>query len=348
MGKGKRIQDFRNLNLESYNETKNEYKKKNHAETTLNEKEFIIEVEEKPRKRKNNANSTKSVNKNYSKKVEKNNKRKKTQKERVNKSPITYVEEENNKKKKEKRKSTSRLVSAFLLTFIFVGVIAGCLTTPTFDVMSVEVENGENVNAEEIQKYFSDSKGKNIFLVNTSEIEKKIETHPYIYKAEVTKNLPDILCVKYKEREPYAIIKYIESYVLIDKYGSILEIKKENDMTELPIIYGIEAGEFVPGEKLEGIANLKFENSVYLLETALHTNFNYTISEINYTDSEEVKLSIKEIDVQIIYGSIERDILNDKITYLNEILKKLGDKKGTLDISSNHYSEKVIFSEILK
>ena len=37
MGKGKRIQDFRNLNLE----------------TSKQEKEFFIEVEEKPKEKKN-------------------------------------------------------------------------------------------------------------------------------------------------------------------------------------------------------------------------------------------------------------------------------------------------------
>ena len=124
--------------------------------------------------------------------------------------------------------------------------------------------------------------------------------------------------------------------------------KAENNLPELPIIYGIETEEFIPGKKLEGVANLKFENTVYLLETASHVSFDYKISEINYTDAEEIILLIDELNVEIKYGEIEREILNDKITYLNEILKELKDKKGILDISSANYSEKVIFTEILK
>ena len=134
----------------------------------------------------------------------------------------------------------------------------------------------------------------------------------------------------------------------MDKYGNILEIKKENDMPELPIIYGIEDKEFIPGQKLEGISNLKYENVVYLLETAAHTGFDYTISEVNYIDTEAMRLSITQMNIEIVYGGIERTILNDKMTYLNEVLKNLENKKGTLDISSNNYSEKVIFKEILK
>lgn len=322
MGRGKRIQDFRNLNLESNKQ----------------EKEFIIEVQEKPVEKKTTEKS----------KENKNNKKVNSKKQLKQKSPKTYIEKENEKRKKEKRKKTSVAVSTFLLIFITIGVIAGCLVTPVFDITEIQAIDGNNVRAAEIKRYFLETKGKNTFLIDTSEIEKNIETHPYIYQATVTRQLPNKLKAEYKERKPYAFLKYIESYVLMDKYGSILEIKQENDMPELPIIYGIETEEFIPGKKLDGVANLKFENVVYLLETATHIGFDYTISEVNYTDTDEMRLSITETNIEIVYGSIERTILNDKVTYLNEILKELSNKKGTLDISSNNYAEKVIFKEILK
>lgn len=334
---GKRIQDFRNLNLDSF-----EKKESKEIKSSLTSKEFIIEVEEKPRGGKTKNDDTKK------KTSKKNNKKSKKKEIKKIKSPKTYIEEEAARKRKEKQKNTSIFVSTFILIFICIGIVAGCLTTPTFDIKFIEVDDGENVSAAEIKRYFSAVKGTNTFLANLDAIEENIESHPYIYKAEISRNLPYELKVNYIERKPYAIIKYIESYVFIDKYGSILEIKKENDMPSLPIIYGIETETFLPGQKLEGTASLKFENSVYLLETANHISFDYTISEINYTDSEEIKISINELNIEIIYGSITREILNDKMTYLNEVLKELSEKKGTLDISSNNYSEKVIFSEILK
>lgn len=350
MGRGKKIQDFRNLNLDPIE--RNENKKNNKEEkSTLLTKEFIIEVEEKPSKKsKKSENDLLENDTRKSKSKDKKSKKisKKSIKKEKAKSPKTYIEKENDKRKKEEKKNASIVISAFLLTFMCVGIIAGCLVTPTFDVKRIIVSDGNNVTGGEIQRYFSEIKGKNTFLVNIPEIEQQIATHPYIYKAEISRNFPDALEVKYFERKPYAIVKYIESYVFIDKYGSILEIAKENRFPELPIIYGIESDNLVPGEKLEGVANLKFENSAYLLETANHVSFDYTISEINYTDAEEIIILIDELNVEIIYGEIERAILNDKITYLNEILKELKDKKGTLDISSANYSEKVIFTEILK
>lgn len=347
MGKGRRIQDFRNLKLDN---TENNERKNNDIKSSITEKEFIIEVEEKPGKKDisydKDKKERKKKNKSSTKKEEVKTKKKKTLKKA--KSPKTYIEEEQIKIKKEKQKKTSMVLSTVLLILVLIGVIAGCLTTPTFDLKYVEANDGQNVFSGEIQKYFDEYIGKNTFLINLEEISKKIENHPYIYKAEVNRILPNKLSVEYIERKPYASLKYIESYVLTDKYGYILEILKENTYPDLPIIYGIETDEFIPGNRLEGLANLKFENTVYLLETAEHVSFDYKISEINYTDSENIKFSMNNSNVQIVYGAIERNILIDKIAYLNEVLIQLGDKKGALDISSSNFSEKAIFTEILK
>ena len=337
MGKGKRIQDFRNLNMDS----------------PKKEKEFIIEVQEKPRNTKNTKsyNEVKKKGKPLAKRETKLISKAKKETRQISKSKKdsqTYIEKEKAKKKKKANKQVSMTISIFLLIFITIGVVAGCLITPTFDIQSVQIEDGTNVKSAALKKYFSVIMGKNIFLISTSDLEDSVEQHPYVYKANVKRSFPNQVTVTYTERKPYLFLKYIESYVLMDKYGSLLEIKKENDMPELPIIYGIDVEEYIPGEKLGGIEGLKFENVVYLLETATQTNFEYTISEINYIDTEEMIISTKELNVEIIYGSIERQILNDKIIYLNQVLKQLGDKKGTLDISSDNYSEKVIFKEILK
>ena len=342
MGRGKRIQDFRNLKLDSL-EKSDEILETNKLKSGS---ELVIEVEEKPKKDSKTINSnTVKRSRKSTKKQPKTKKKETVSLKQTKKSSKTYIEKENDKRKIEERKRNSAWLSAFLLTFIFVGIIAGCLVTPTFDVSTILIEEGINVRASEIQNYFSTSKGKNIFLVDTRTIEEELEQHPYIYKAEISRELPNRLKLKYSERAQYAIIKYMESYVYIDKYGNILEIKQENTNSDIPIINNIESDSFISGNKLEGTSALKYENVVYLLETAESANFNYIITEINYEDLEKVELTIKEKDIKIIYGEIQKELLSDKIMYLNEVLKQLEDKKGVLDISSTNYTEKGIFSE---
>lgn len=339
MGRGKRIQDFRNLNLNSLDQNNESFDVKKLKSGS----ELVIEVEEKPKKPYKNIPINRVKNSSNKQSATKN--KEKVSLKQKRKSSKTYIEKETERKRKEERKKTSMWISSFLLTFIFVGIVAGCLVTPTFDVTEILVEDGINIKASEIQGYFSMVKGKNTFLVDKKSIEEELEKHPYIYQAEISREFPNKLKVQYLERKQYASIKYIESYIFLDKYGYVLEIKQENTNTDIPVIYGIEKENFISGNKLEGVAALKYENIVYLIETAESAKFNYTITKINYTDLDEVELDIKEADIKVIYGEIQKELLSDKIMYLNEVLKKLDGKRGILDISNENYTERGIFSE---
>lgn len=247
---------------------------------------------------------------------------------------------------KNKPKNEHRLLkTTIVLVLISIGVIAGCMLTPTFNLQEITAKGQEKVSKEEIKNKLEDSFGINIFKLNTSKLEKKVEEIPYIKDATIYINLPNSLNVKIEERKPYAIIKYLESYVVMDKYGYVLEILKENTYENLPIIYGIDAAEYILGQKLKGTEELKYDNIAHLLETIEKTNFSYTVYEINYEDTENLVMAIKESAIDIDYGKIEKTNLNEKIVYLEGILKKLSNEKGRLDISSEKYQEKTIFKK---
>lgn len=247
----------------------------------------------------------------------------------------------------KKRKKKVSLVPFFLMILILIGIGIGCMLTPTFNISNIEISNGINVTSEEILSKVSHVKGVNTLKVNTKSLEKSVEEIPYIRTANVKRVLPSELSVTYEERTPYAIIKYLESYVIMDKYGYVLEIKKENDMKELTIVYGIDADEYIPGQVLDGGARLKYENTAYLLEAANRVRFEFDITEVNYQDSENVIFSVadteKGMEIEVEYGSIEREILGEKMSYLNEVLKKSEYKSGILSINKDDYNKEAIF-----
>lgn len=247
--------------------------------------------------------------------------------------------------KKQKKKVS--LAPLFLMILILIGIGIGCMLTPAFNISNIEISNGINVKKEEILSKVSQVKGINTLKINTKSLEKSVEEIPYIRTANVKRILPSELSVIYEERTPYAIIKYLESYVIMDKYGYVLEIKKENDMPELTIVYGIDADEYVPGQVLDGGARLKYENTAYLLEAAKRVNFECNIVEINYQDSENVILSVinekKGTEIEVEYGNVERKILGEKMSYVNEMLKTIEYKSGTLIINKEDYNKQSIF-----
>lgn len=251
--------------------------------------------------------------------------------------------------KSSKEEQPSRRINLgltiFFLILVILGVFVGCLFTPPFEVSNINVQNGIYVQADEILSKMDGVRGTNIFRINTKSLVKLIKENPYIKEVKIERQYPNGLYVHFEERTPYALIKYLESYIVVDKYGYVLEIKKENDMMNLAIIYGINADEYVPGNQITDLAGLKYKNLTYMLEISNMDDFDYTICEMNYTDTERLIMSVKELDVDINFGEIERNILNEKMSYLNGILKKLTGKKGNLDISSNSYLEKTIFTE---
>ena len=88
------------------------------------------------------------------------------------------------------------------------------------------------------------------------------------------------------------------------------------------------------------------KNVVTLLETAKQKKFSYTIYEINYESIGEVKIWVKEENIEITYGDIDKNLISEKLMYLEQMLKRLKGKKGRLDMSDEKYYENSRFVDI--
>lgn len=253
----------------------------------------------------------------------------------------------NNKEHKEKEPNNSKFIIAFFIILIIIGIGVGCLFSPTFNLTGIVVKDGDNITKEEILNSFYLPMGTNIFKIEYENIEKSVKKLPYIQTASANIKLPNEMEIDYVERIPFALLKYLESFLVMDKYGYILEITKENKFKSLPIIYNIKFDTYEIGSKLEDTAKIKYDNVVYLIEHANQNNFKYSISEINYESISNVKMWVKGLEVEIIYGEIDRNIIGDKLNYISEILTRINGKQGRVDVSSSDYLENTVFTERL-
>lgn len=246
---------------------------------------------------------------------------------------------------KEVKRLTGKNIAVFMLFLVIIGIATGCLFSPVFNITVVKAIDGKNVSSSEIINIANVPIGVNIFRINDSKIESQIEKLSYVRKANIYREFPNTIVLNFEERVPYSIVKYLESFAIVDKYGYILEIKKENDLKELPIIYGLDSVQFNVGDKLDGTSLLKYEHCAYLFETAEKTKFKYSFDEINYDDSTNVKLYIKERDIDVIYGNVEIATIEEKLSHLSSILDKLENEKGKLDMSDENYLAKTVFTK---
>ena len=282
-----------------------------------------------------------------------------------------YDEEETEDEVEESRLSIGRVFKFLFLTLIIFSVLLflWAINSDFFSIVKVVDANNtsfdyndyersweevaqtvskEDALSYEVLRESSKYRGKNIFLVETSKIKRSIESIPYVYKANISRKLPGTLLVSYTVRKPYTYIESGDTIKLVDQYGEVLE-KVQYKVENLPTIYGINIEKYSNGKTLEGIDQVKYKNAVYMLETARTIGFNYSISDINYKDSDNVIFRVKDLPIRIIYGEMEKNNMNDKMMYLNEVLNKSSTHgyKGTLDISSEDYlSKSVLNSEI--
>ena len=258
---------------------------------------------------------------------------------------VGVVSKQKNNKDSKKEKNVGTSIFIFFAILVIISLAIGVVFSPTFDVTGIVTYDGVNVSSGEISNIANVNIGENILKQNYRAIRENVSAIPYIKSVNMKLLFPDKIEIKYEEREPYALVKYLESYVVIDKFGYLLEIKKENDLTDLPVIYGIELENCELGEMLKDTDRIKYQNVVMLLETAKQRDFQYNIYEIDYEKISEVKFWVKDFDIDIIYGDVDKNLIADKLNYLSEVLKKLNGKKGKLNISSDNYLEKTIFTE---
>lgn len=255
------------------------------------------------------------------------------------------VKKEKHKREKVENKNNNRWITTLFVILIIAGIAIGCLFSPTFELTNIMINDGINVTREEIANTFYVQPQTNVFKIDYKGIKRNVEKLPYIQKANPKLVLPNCIKIEYTERVPIALIKYLESYLVMDKYGYILEITKKNKFEDLPIIYNIEFEEYEIGKKLEDTAKTKYDNVVYMLETAKQSNFKYSIAEINYESINNVKMWLEGEDIEIIYGGIDKSIISDKLSFIEGILKKISGKSGKLDISSEDYLKESVFTE---
>ena len=263
------------------------------------------------------------------------------------KASVGEVSKSRMKKEQKKHASAGAKIAIFFISMVVIGLSIGILFSPAFNLTKVIVEDGVNVTSSEILNAINVTYGENILKQKYGEVKKAVLDIPYVSDVTLSVRLPDKIKITYKERKPYAVIKFLETFFITDIHGYLLECKKENVDSGLAVIYGIDIGNLEVGQQLDDVSGLKYKNVVQLLETIKQKNIPYTISEIDYDVVSEVKFWIEESDIEIIYGEIKKEVLVDKLDHLEKVLNTMVEEnmKGRVDISSDAYKE-TIFTDI--
>jgi len=345
---------------EDFEKTQNEKKKlekrlkKEQEELKkIRQKEEKIQKKIKEQQQKEQEEEKKREIKENKIKKKKELKEKKQQEKEILKenNKINLQDEDAEEIEEDKKHFFSFKLLFLILLIIIIGLVIYAIKSPNFIISEIQASrmgNGENVTKQEVIKKADSLIGQNIFLLDFDKVNNELSQIPFIKTTKINRIFPNTIEILYSERIPYVLINSGDTNFMLDNKGKILKISNEENSENLLIVYGISLDNLKEGDFLSGKESTKFRNIVYFIENITHINFKYDVVSIDYGESDKLKFKIANQDLEIIYGEINKDTISDKMLYIQEIIKEIGDIKGTLDISAENYSEKVILSKNLE
>lgn len=193
-------------------------------------------------------------------------------------------------KRKRMRQIKMKISSVlFAVVFIFWGVYY-LLQSDLMNLKEIVVEGNTAIQDEEIIHISKLVMNKNVFKFNLKEIEANIKTHSYVKDTKVRRKLPRTITVEVKEREEYAIIPYMGSYIYIDDENVVLKASESYIANDHILITGVEFKSFKTGEKIDANNSKALKNALDILAAARMTSIFDMISEINISDEKNIRL----------------------------------------------------------
>lgn len=278
-----------------------------------------VKVSAKTTKAKTSRKNGKDINKNYNSKI-----------------PKDKIIKKKNRKIK--------LVSAIILLLITIGGTIYYLTTPTFNISTINVFGYEN-NSEDT--YISLSgiilDETNIFQVTRGSIKKNLKENAYVEDVTIKRKLPNVLEIYVEERKPEYQIRYNDSYIYINNQGYILEINEERkDIIEI-IGFITPESDVKPGERLDTHDLIKLDTILKIVNSYKFSNIEEKITSIDATSASNYILNLEEIEKEVYLGDASN--LSERILWLKTILPKEEGNKGTIYINGDLNKDKVYFKE---
>lgn len=257
----------------------------------------------------------------------------------TNKNKIQKEEQKRKKLTKEerKRKKRNKRIKFILKIILSLGIIIGgivfAMTSPLFNIKSIEVINNNGVSSETIISLSGLKTEENIFKYKTTNVVKDIKENSYIENVKVKRKLPNTVQIEVEERKPRYSVDFMGKYVYINSQGYFLEISE--DSKGLPIILGMVTSEeqIVPNNRLCNEDLEKLEDVIKIMDVAKENELDTKITSIDISNKNEYIIYLEEESKRVHIG--DNSNLSNKMLYVVAIIEQEKDKAGDIYVNGD-------------
>ena len=144
----------------------------------------------------------------------------------------------------------------------------------------------------------------NLLALDVPQVKSLLESHPWIDRAEITRNWPNQLLITVKEKKPVALLHRDTGLFYLDNKGHIIAAASSSQELDFAVITGLENFNFNPTHTTKTPEIL--QNAMDLLKLASRNNSilpEQNISEIHITENGELLLFLLERAFPIYMGA---------------------------------------------
>jgi cell division protein FtsQ len=108
------------------------------------------------------------------------------------------------------------------------------------DIRNIEIDGLRRLTPEAILHLANLGPDTNLLAIRPGRLEQALMAHPWIARAEVTRQWPHRLRLHLQEREPVALVQLGEELYYIDRQGSLCKPLSPGDSHDFPVITGLQ------------------------------------------------------------------------------------------------------------
>ena len=107
-----------------------------------------------------------------------------------------------------------------------------------FKIEQIKIENNSILKERDIKKNLAHLYDKNIFIIDTQNIQNILKKNTFIESFEIKKIYPNIIIIKIYEKKPIAILEYKKKKFYINQKIDLIDFIDLEKYRELPIVSG--------------------------------------------------------------------------------------------------------------
>ncbi len=214
-----------------------------------------------------------------------------------------------------KKKIPFLILTAFIL--IFGGAYLYAFYSPAYNLAEIQIKGTKKISSDEIRKKACWCMGKNIFSLKLERVREKLLTDIRLKNVHVYKILPHSISIEVEEKTPVLWISLPTILPGAEEYGffglsldqEIIPLDKDDISHDLPIVSGIDVGEFNGSSNGLLSSYQKYENpktarvlEFYLMLVKNDPDALKLLAEINMADAPNLILYLLPFGNKVMIG----------------------------------------------